>query len=509
MLARPGWAGSGVAPEAWWLRGVFYRVDPARFQDSDADGRGDLPGIAARLDYLQSLGVDALLLDGNLDSKDTDALGDLVREASRHQLRVLVTASPELIGGSRVVLLNTVRGWLGAGAAGVWVPRPGASNATDPTYASVVGAVRTVFGSFPGDRVLLTDPTPVSLSVAPRPVHLTRHIDPNSFHAARSGQLVTSAVFAVERHDVAALRAGLGAAGEESTASANGLLRFAQPPATGSPDAAADAALLLGSRGAVILDFGEEIGLNLYPADTASATQALMQWTPSNHTQAAAEQPEQSQGRVAGETQFGAYHPYQPPPRGLAGSAPAPVRVAPDLNVPETLPDADALPGFTAATVPPSPANAARLNVTTEDRDPRSLLNAYRQLIAEHHGNPTLRNGTQYVLNRDAEGALVWVRRAPAGSRTAANVVAVANLSDRPVTLSLDSDLESQGMRAGALRTLFSSVPGATTGETTERLALPPHAAFLGEIFHSGALSEPAPRVRHGSRHAGHHRAHH
>ena len=511
VLARPGWAGSGVALEPWWLRAVFYRIDPTRFQDSDGDGRGDLAGVAQRLDYLQSLGVDALLLDGRLEPDDLEPFGDLVREASRHQLRVLVTGTPDLVAGPRDALLRNVRAWLGAGAAGIWVPKVGATSSEEASYAATLTALRAVVQSFPGDRVLLTDPAPVSLTLAPRPVRLTRRIDPNSFHAQRNGQLVTTAIFAVSQHEAAqpraaALRSSLLAASEEAGSGSNGLLRFAAPPPTGSPDAAADAALLLASHGAVILDFGEEIGLNTYaPApgnDTAAAALPVMQWTPSNHTPAPADPTRQT--KTSSEPQFGTYHPYVPPPRGLAGNAPAPVKVAPDLNIPEDLPAPDTLPGFTAGALPAPPQGGDTRNVTTEDRDPRSLLNAYRQMIALHHSNATLRNGTQSVFNRDADDTLVWVRRAPAGSRTVANVVNAANLSNRPVTLSLDADLETEGMRAGALRPLFSSAPAATTGETTERLVLPPHTVFLGEIFHTGSLSEPAPRARrHGGRRSG------
>ena len=45
---------------AWWQTGAVYQIYPRSFQDASGDGVGDLPGIASRLDYLVSLGVDAV-----------------------------------------------------------------------------------------------------------------------------------------------------------------------------------------------------------------------------------------------------------------------------------------------------------------------------------------------------------------------------------------------------------------------------------------------------------------
>jgi alpha-glucosidase len=56
MLSR----NRSVAP--WWEHAVFYEIAPLSFQDTDADGKGDLKGIENRIDYLQWLGIDAVWL---------------------------------------------------------------------------------------------------------------------------------------------------------------------------------------------------------------------------------------------------------------------------------------------------------------------------------------------------------------------------------------------------------------------------------------------------------------
>jgi alpha-glucosidase len=49
-----------VSDHAWWQRGIIYQIYPRSFQDSNADGIGDLTGILRRLDHLQWLGITAV-----------------------------------------------------------------------------------------------------------------------------------------------------------------------------------------------------------------------------------------------------------------------------------------------------------------------------------------------------------------------------------------------------------------------------------------------------------------
>ena len=46
----------------WWRGAVVYQIYPRSFLDSGADGVGDLGGVRRGLDYIASLGVDAIWL---------------------------------------------------------------------------------------------------------------------------------------------------------------------------------------------------------------------------------------------------------------------------------------------------------------------------------------------------------------------------------------------------------------------------------------------------------------
>lgn len=93
----------------WYFNCVFYQIYPQSFQDSNADGVGDLEGIIGKLDYLQSLGIDALWLnpvyvspfrDAGYDVTDYKAIAPrygnlsifdrLIQEAHKRDIKVLM-----------------------------------------------------------------------------------------------------------------------------------------------------------------------------------------------------------------------------------------------------------------------------------------------------------------------------------------------------------------------------------------------------------------------------------
>ena len=61
----------------WAKNAVFYQIYPQTFCDSDGDGIGDIQGIISKLDYVKSLGVDAIWFNPFFDSPFYDAGYDI------------------------------------------------------------------------------------------------------------------------------------------------------------------------------------------------------------------------------------------------------------------------------------------------------------------------------------------------------------------------------------------------------------------------------------------------
>jgi len=98
---------------AWLAEAIFYEIYPQSFCDSNGDGIGDIPGIISKLDYIESLGVNALwinpwyvspFLDAGYDVADYCKVAPrygtnndakrLFREAKRRGIHILLDLVP-------------------------------------------------------------------------------------------------------------------------------------------------------------------------------------------------------------------------------------------------------------------------------------------------------------------------------------------------------------------------------------------------------------------------------
>jgi len=72
---------------SWVHNAVFYQVYPQTFNDTDGDGIGDIKGIIEKLDYIKSLGVDAIWINPFFESPFCDAgydISDYYKVAARY-----------------------------------------------------------------------------------------------------------------------------------------------------------------------------------------------------------------------------------------------------------------------------------------------------------------------------------------------------------------------------------------------------------------------------------------
>ncbi|WP_263382547.1 alpha-amylase family glycosyl hydrolase [Granulicella arctica] len=417
-LARPGWAGSGMNLEAWWTHAIFYEVDPHGFRDADGNGIGDLRGLTSQLDYIHSLGVDAITvthvapaqgeIPARLQSIDPavgslDDFDDLIREASRDSLRLIVQLDvPQ--GTDPAALATIAKFWLSRGAAGISV-RSGTPG--DPSRAAQLHRLHEVTRSFAGQRILIAESSSTGSAAIPH-ADIDMVLDPAlaQVGGADAGKLRT----AMESLQAASANLALIAAtdGPESDRSAGRIGDGTNNQAI----AKVLATLLLSTRANAQLYFGQEIGFAAKAGDSA-----LIPW-----------------------------------------------------GVPA---DPNAKPSAKTASQGPE--------VIAEEADPDSLLNWYRRLIDLHHGNAILRSGASDLLNHDDQNSIVWISRKATITPLTPAIVVACNLSSKPVTLSLTGDIAKLHLRGNFLRTVIRSDNGMG-GMSLNAITLPPFGVYIGEI---------------------------
>jgi hypothetical protein len=131
MIASP--LGTAVATRHWWHEAVFYQIYPRSFADGNGDGIGDLAGIIARLDYLASLGIEAIWLSPHYPSPLRDVGYDISDYFGVHPDYGSLEQFAEFLAGAHG------RGATGRGCAPAATSRGGA---TDRQRGSASGGDR-------------------------------------------------------------------------------------------------------------------------------------------------------------------------------------------------------------------------------------------------------------------------------------------------------------------------------------------------------------------------------
>ena len=461
-LAHKNWAGSGLVVAPWWVGAELYALDPLSFQDANGDGFGDLAGITSRLDYLTALGVDAIVLSplplhatgvpGTPFDRaygTEEDFGRLIEEATRRHLRVLVELP---LGPNRSLAetLGAARFWLTRGVAGLsLVDDHDASTLPPAQRLDRIRALRHLCAEFAGQRVLLDNQQAQPHTAQPRTA-LSRTVG----QQPQTVELVVDRGPSLAGPHATALRTALIAAEhlvpeQASLSQPLPVLVTDGPETPRSIDRLGDgqhnlaiarlfAAVLLTSRGAPMLYFGQELGMS-------GTTPAPMPWT----------------------------------------------REPAELGVHSE----DAHHGFTTGTpwIQPEPgSNAATANVAAEAADPDSLLNWYRKLGTLRHQNPALRQGSEEILQAGDADAIAWVRRARLGAAETPDVVVVLNCSARFLSVSV-----TDGLGPHVLRTLAATY-AVDAAVSSRALALPPFGVYIGEIQRKAGLeTQPDPPRRH------------
>jgi alpha-glucosidase len=138
--------------------------------------------------------------------------------------------------------------------------------------------------------------------------------------------------------------------------------------------------------------------------------------------------------------------------------------------------DATPQAGFTTVTKPwlPIPPSSAQYNVEAESKDPNSILNTYKKLIALRKSEPALRDGIQVSVGNDPN-VFAYLRKS--GEET---ILVFLNMSAKQQTFECKPD-QTLSSCAGQLQPLYSATAVAAS-VSLGKVVLPPFAALVAKV---------------------------
>jgi alpha-glucosidase len=135
--------------------------------------------------------------------------------------------------------------------------------------------------------------------------------------------------------------------------------------------------------------------------------------------------------------------------------------------------NADTNAGFsTKAPWLPVPPTYKTYNVATEGKDPNSILNLYKKLLALRHTNEALLDGSYTALNQSDANVMSYLR-----SYKGKAVLVALNMSSSPQKLAVN--LADQGFAATSLKSLIATPQSSAKGN---QVSLEPFGVFIAEV---------------------------
>ncbi len=123
----------------------------------------------------------------------------------------------------------------------------------------------------------------------------------------------------------------------------------------------------------------------------------------------------------------------------------------------------------------PLPLTYKTINVASELKDPSSILNVYRSLLALRHQNQALLDGDDVAFNENDPNVLSYLRRYKNQA-----VLVVLNMSSRPQQVSFD--LAPQGFNGKTAHTLLTTMATGSKAGSVSHLSLEPFSVYIGAV---------------------------
>jgi alpha-glucosidase len=114
-------------------------------------------------------------------------------------------------------------------------------------------------------------------------------------------------------------------------------------------------------------------------------------------------------------------------------------------------------------------------NVADELKNPNSILNWYKKLLALRRNDIDLVEGSYIALNEKDPNVLAYLRKSNDDA-----VIVVINMSTTAQKVSFD--LSAQGLSANSVKTLLTTQSSLRSNSSLAQLTLEPFAAYVGKL---------------------------